>query len=56
MMIAGVLLLGAGFLLVERLWPANALPRVRARYARVLLINAIQAGSSPLPVSPGTCG
>jgi sterol desaturase/sphingolipid hydroxylase (fatty acid hydroxylase superfamily) len=44
MMIAGVLLLGAGFLLVERLWPANALPRVRAWYARVLLINAIQAG------------
>ena len=44
MLIAVVLLLGAGFLLVERLWPANALPVVRAWYPRVLLINALQAG------------
>lgn len=31
-------------LVVERLWPASELPRVRAWYARVALINAIQLG------------
>ena len=31
-------------LLVERLWPAQSLPRVRAWYWRVALVNAIQLG------------
>jgi sterol desaturase/sphingolipid hydroxylase (fatty acid hydroxylase superfamily) len=44
MPIAIVLLIGAGFILVERIWPANALPRVRAWYPRVFLVNALQAG------------
>jgi len=44
MLIALILLIGAGFLVVERLWPANALPVVRAWYPRVVLINALQAG------------
>ena len=44
MLVAIILSIGAGFLLVERLWPANALPRVRAWYARVIAVNAIQGG------------
>ena len=43
-MVAAILLIGAGFIVVERLWPGNELPRVRAWYARVLLVNAIQGG------------
>lgn len=31
-------------IVVERLWPANDLPRVRAWYPRVALVNAIQLG------------
>src|SRR5687768_10863387 len=42
MLIATILLIAAGFLIVERLWPAHGLPRVRAWYPRVVLINAIQ--------------
>jgi sterol desaturase/sphingolipid hydroxylase (fatty acid hydroxylase superfamily) len=44
MLVAIILLIAVGFLIVERLWPANALPRVRAWYPRVFLINAIQGG------------
>ena len=44
MLIATIVLIGVGFLVVERLWPANELPRVRAWYPRVFLINAIQGG------------
>lgn len=33
-----------GCWLVERLWPANELPKVRAWYPRVVLVNAIQLG------------
>ncbi|HEU4996837.1 MAG TPA: sterol desaturase family protein [Gemmatimonadaceae bacterium] len=36
--------IGAGFLITERLWPAAKLPRVRAWYPRILLINSLQAG------------
>lgn len=36
--------IAGGMFLVERLWPAMDLPRVRAWYWRVLLINAIQLG------------
>jgi sterol desaturase/sphingolipid hydroxylase (fatty acid hydroxylase superfamily) len=43
-MLAIILAIGLGFLVVERLWPANTLPRVRAWYPRILLINALQAG------------
>jgi len=41
-----LLLIGiaAGFFIVERLWPANALPKVRAWWPRVALVNAIQIG------------
>ena len=44
MFIAIILTLGLGFLVVERLWPANALPRVRAWYPRVVLTNTLQGG------------
>ena len=43
-MIFAILAIAAGFIVVERLWPANALPRVRAWYPRVALINALQGG------------
>lgn len=36
--------IGAGCIVAERLWPAMDLPRVRAWWPRVLLINAIQLG------------
>jgi sterol desaturase/sphingolipid hydroxylase (fatty acid hydroxylase superfamily) len=44
MFIAIILTIGVGFLVVERIWPANALPRVRAWYPRVILINTLQGG------------
>src|SRR5687768_10273230 len=44
MMLPIVLSIGVGFLVVERLWPANDLPRVRAWYPRIVLINAMQGG------------
>jgi Sterol desaturase len=39
-----LLLIGiaAGFFIVERIWPANALPKVRAWWPRVVLVNVIQ--------------
>ena len=43
-MIFVVVLIAGGFILVERLWPANDLPRVRAWYPRVLAVNAVQGG------------
>ena len=43
MVIALIVVIGLGFLAVEHWWPAAALPRVRAWYPRVILINAIQA-------------
>lgn len=42
MLIFVVLTIAAAFLVLERLWPANDLPRVEAWYPRVLLINAVQ--------------
>jgi sterol desaturase/sphingolipid hydroxylase (fatty acid hydroxylase superfamily) len=39
-----ILALAAGCFLVEWLWPANALPRVKAWWPRVLLVNGIQLG------------
>src|SRR5215208_5890192 len=39
-----ILLIGVGFLVVERLWPANDLPKVHAWYPRVVLLNVIQGG------------
>jgi sterol desaturase/sphingolipid hydroxylase (fatty acid hydroxylase superfamily) len=42
--LALVLLVAFGCIVVERLWPANELPRVRAWYARVALVNMIQLG------------
>ncbi len=43
-LLAWVLVIAAGFILVEKLWPANALPRVRGWYWRVALVNLIQLG------------
>jgi hypothetical protein len=43
-MIILIFAIAAGCILAERLWPAMALPRVRAWWPRVLLINAIQLG------------
>jgi len=42
-MIALIVVISCGFLAVEYWWPAAALPRVRAWYPRVILVNAIQA-------------
>lgn len=39
-----ILAVAAGFLVVERLWPAMDLPRVRAWWARVILVNLLQLG------------
>ena len=36
--------LGLGFVLVERLWPAMELPKVRAWWPRVILTNLLQLG------------
>jgi sterol desaturase/sphingolipid hydroxylase (fatty acid hydroxylase superfamily) len=44
MLIPIILLIAGGFILVERLWPANELPRVRAWYWRVFVVNTVQAG------------
>jgi sterol desaturase/sphingolipid hydroxylase (fatty acid hydroxylase superfamily) len=44
MTIALILAIGAGFLVVEKLWPANAMPRVRAWYPRIILVNVLQGG------------
>ncbi len=43
-MLPMILLIAVGFLVVERLWPANDLPKVRAWYPRVIAFNAIQGG------------
>ena len=43
-MIILIFVIAAGCIVVERLWPAMELPRVRAWWPRVLLINAIQLG------------
>jgi len=40
--------IAAGCILAERLWPAMELPRVRAWWGRVLLINSIQFGITVL--------
>ncbi len=42
MLVVTVISIGVGLLVVERMWPANELPRVRAWYARVLLLNTLQ--------------
>ena len=44
MLIATIVLIGLGFIVIERLWPANALPRVRVWYLRVIATNVIQGG------------
>lgn len=36
--------IAAGFILVERFWPAAGLPRVRGWWSRVLLVNSLQLG------------
>ncbi len=36
--------IAVGLFIVERLWPANALPKVRAWWPRVVFVNAIQIG------------
>ena len=43
-MIGVILAIAAGCFVVERLWPANDLPRVRAWYWRVLVVNVVQVG------------
>ena len=43
-MILLIFAIAAGCILAERLWPAMELPRIRAWWPRVLLINAIQLG------------
>jgi len=36
-------IIAVGFFVVERLWPANALPKIRAWWPRVIFVNVIQA-------------
>ena len=36
--------IGLGFILVERIWPAMELPKVRAWWPRVILVNLLQFG------------
>ena len=43
-MLAILALIALGMIIVERLWPANDLPRVRAWWPRIALINGIQLG------------
>ena len=43
-MIALIVVIGCGFIAAEHWWPAAALPRVRAWYPRVILVNVLQAG------------
>src|SRR5690349_20688779 len=43
-MIATIVVIGCGFIAAEHWWPAAALPRVRAWYPRVILVNGLQAG------------
>jgi sterol desaturase/sphingolipid hydroxylase (fatty acid hydroxylase superfamily) len=43
-MIILLLAIAAGCVVVERLWPAAELPRVRAWWARVIFVNSIQLG------------
>jgi sterol desaturase/sphingolipid hydroxylase (fatty acid hydroxylase superfamily) len=44
MILITILLIGVGMIAVEKFWPANDLPRVRAWWPRVVLINCIQLG------------
>ena len=44
MTIITLILIAVGMIVVERLWPANELPRVRNWWPRVVLVNAIQIG------------
>ena len=44
MIIVTILFIALGMILVERLWPANELPRVRNWWMRVVVVNAIQLG------------
>ncbi len=44
MMLALLIAIAAALFVVERLWPANALPKVPSWWARVIFVNAIQLG------------
>ncbi len=44
MIIGIVIAIGVGLIVLERLWPAMDLPKVRAWWARVILVNLIQLG------------
>ena len=37
-----LVIVAIGFFIIERLWPANALPKVRGWWARVALVNLVQ--------------
>ena len=43
-LLALLLLIAAGMIVVERLWPARALPRVDGWWARIALVNVVQLG------------
>lgn len=44
MMLALLVAIAAGLFAVERLWPANELPKVRNWWARVIFVNVVQLG------------
>lgn len=43
-MITYIILIAIGMFIVERIWPANELPKVEAWWARVVFVNVLQAG------------
>lgn len=44
MLLLLLIIIAAGLFVIERLWPANALPRIRAWWPRVVFVNAVQLG------------
>jgi sterol desaturase/sphingolipid hydroxylase (fatty acid hydroxylase superfamily) len=44
MLLLLLIAIAAGLFLIERLWPAQALPKIRAWWPRVVFVNAVQLG------------
>jgi len=44
MLLLLLIAIAAGLFVIERLWPANALPKVRAWWPRVIFVNVVQIG------------
>jgi sterol desaturase/sphingolipid hydroxylase (fatty acid hydroxylase superfamily) len=44
MVLSIIICVAVGLFVIERLWPANQLPKVRAWWARIILVNTVQLG------------